>query len=244
MLEPDQRPGVTNGDPDLSKTLCALRRNIEGLIGDACTLYRRRRFATAAHIAATAREESSKYLLTFCREWLPEKTYRQRFQHDHKIKVNLAFWFLLGQISVVYYIRTMIGKDRVPDIKAPLYDYLVFEFCSGRPDRVAGAISKSLEFDTEQKRHVAQVHADEQEQLRVKSIYVDLDATGAIISTPHAVTRSQSRDVINSARAALAVIHYLGRSDADLDRLVRELPREYRRRMLEREEPGGRPTII
>ncbi|QJP14339.1 hypothetical protein G3545_12210 [Starkeya sp. ORNL1] len=211
--------------------LSALSENIDLLLYESYLSACRRNFSLSVHLSITCREECSKFLITFCEEYLPTEVFRRRFQHLHKYKVASAHWFILGGISVIYSIDRASGEfgtEARGDIRA-LVDYLPAVVGWNNPNSAATAIMSVLESKDDAGRELEfKEKYSDTERDRVQSIYVDYDEKLNIISSPSDMTFDRARKYLHEAKLCREIASFLMADIFDIHSFVRCLPRSER----------------
>jgi hypothetical protein len=213
--------------------LASIYENIANLRLSAFQAYRNRNFAISTHLAIICGEECAKYLLVFCREYLPKDIFKKRYSHAPKYRVLGVPWHLSGALSVVYVIvaakREGFLGGNADNQRLVVEDLLRF-VGNGKPERIAETILECLEPYADERREISLHKEMKQREKHRQAVYVDLDENYQIAGRPQDVDRDVAKRYLRDTTVALAAINFVISEKPDVEEYVSALPRDLRDR--------------
>ncbi|RUX78273.1 AbiV family abortive infection protein [Mesorhizobium sp. M7A.F.Ca.US.006.04.2.1] len=218
-----------------SGPLTAILENITSLVESAKSLHRRKKYAVCSHISILSVEESSKYLIIYCKAHLPERIFNHRYRHLSKHAISDAPWYLSGKLSVLYSVHLAAemlspgdqGWEEMQTLSKLLSPYIL------RTDPIAVAQSIMGVLDTRDNDELSEMYKKsdrEREKARLSSVYVDVSNKLEITSSPADFDRKRSKDYLDQALYCLAVVEFISRPTETILDFVQLLPSGQRQR--------------
>lgn len=187
--------------------------NILRLRREAKSLARRKSASLCAHVAIAGREETSKYLMLYCKQHLPPDVFRKRFQHLPKHRLAGAVYFIAGQISVVHFIDIageIAGEHEIGPAMRQLSKAVTFLLDRGNPEKTAEVILNMLrEHEDPRVELVRKQHAEEVERHRTTSIYVDVGNDLEVKSKPSDITMDKAKEYLGGLDVGIATLMFI-----------------------------------
>nr|WP_272951343.1 AbiV family abortive infection protein [Sinorhizobium meliloti] len=187
--------------------------NILSLRKEAKSLARRKNASLCAHVTIAAREETSKYLMLYCKQHLPPDIFKRRFQHLPKHKLSGAAYHISGQISVVHFIEVageIAGEHEAGQAIRRLSSAVMFLLDRGNPEKTAEVILTLIrEHEDPRIELMRKQHAAEIERHRTTSIYVDVDDDLEVKSKPTDITMDIAKEYLDGLDVGIAALMFI-----------------------------------
>lgn len=216
--------------------LDAVSKNCGDLLSSAKKLHDQGNYSLSTHVSILSIEESSKYLILFCKSYLPESVFRKRFQHLNKHIISGAPWFLSGQLTLIYAIHLAMqkieGNDETSRSARDVSKYLTDLFYRNDPEAIAKSIMGVLEPDTPGYKEINLKGADQREKHRLSSVYVDVSDDLLVVSSPDDIGKETSEEYIDEATFCAAVIGFIGTPTKSITDFVQVLPPAQRQKLV------------
>lgn len=195
-------------------------------------LYRARSFAASVHMSIAASEETSKALIVFCQQHLPQRVFASRFSHIPKHRMAGAAYYIAGGMQTIYLLHVGIREGFLggssEDQRIAL-DYFMEIAGRGSAESVAQAVMAVLDEHTDARvEEQRRKWALDQEKDRVQSIYVDIDQQGRVTSTPERIQKDVAQKYLRQAVVCLRVLDIVNSEIAGVEEFIATLPRDLR----------------